>query len=124
MAATNAGRNHIATTLMGSAVTAFDNTNAYIGVGNGADVFAAAQTDLQGASKKRNGMEATYPSRATNILTFRAVFAAGDANFNWLEWGIFNAAAAGTMLCRLVEDNGTKTAAQSWQFTVDITITV
>lgn len=122
MGMTNAFRDHLATTTIGSAVTAFDNANAKIGAGDSVTAFAAAQTDLQGASKFRQGMEATYPQRSANVLTFRALFATGDANFAWQEWGIFNAAAAGTMMNRVVASLGTKTSAQSWQMTATITL--
>lgn len=122
MALTNVGRNDFAADIIGGSITEFDNTNAHIGVGNGTGVFAKAQTDLQGASKFRQPMEATYPQIATNVLTFRSLFATGDANFAWEEWGVFNAVSAGTMLNRKVESLGTKTSAQSWQFTVTLTV--
>lgn len=123
MALTNAGRNHLATTLIGEAVTAFNNANAYIGVGDSNTAFAAGQTDLQAASNKtRKAMDATYPTRSTNVLTFRSTFATGDANYAWEEWAVFNASSSGTMFSRKVESLGTKTSAQSWQITVDITL--
>lgn len=122
MALTNAGRNHVATTLIGEAVTAFNNANAYLGAGDGTTAFAATQTDLQGTNKTRKAMEATYPTRATNVLTFRSLFATGEANHAWDEWGVFNASTGGTMLSRKVEALGTKTSAQSWQFTATITV--
>ena len=123
MGMTNAFRDHLATTTIGAAVTAFDNANAKIGAGDSTTAFAATQTDLQAATNKfRKGMEATYPQRAGNVLTFRALFATGEANFAWNEWGIFNAASAGTMMSRKVESLGTKTSAQSWQMTATITL--
>lgn len=122
MPMTNAYRDFIAQATIGEAVTAFDNTNARIGAGDGSTAFAAAQTDLQGTNKFRRVMEAGYPQRATNVLTFRSLFASGEANFAWNEWGIFNAASAGTMMARKVESLGTKTSAQSWQMTATITI--
>lgn len=123
MALTDAGRNLIAQAILGEAVTAFDNSNAYIGVGDSNAAFAAGQTDLQAATNKlRKAMDATYPSRATNVITFRSTFATGDANWAWEEWGVFNGSAGGTMLNRKVESLGTKTSAQSWQMTVDITV--
>ena len=123
MGLTTAGRDYIAQALAGEAFTAFNNGNARIGVGDSSTAFAAGQTDLQAASNKlRKAMEAAYPSRATSVLTFRSVFGTGEANFAWNEWGVFNAAAAGVMLNRKVESLGTKTSAQSWQLTVDITL--
>lgn len=123
MAMTNAYRDFIAQQSIGEAVTAFNNANAYLGVGDSTTAFAATQTDLQAATNKlRKAMEATYPTRATNVLTFRSLFGTGDANFAWAEWGVFNASTAGTMMSRKVEALGTKTSAQSWQLTTTITI--
>lgn len=123
MGLTDAGRNHVAQDLIGEAVTAFSNPNAHLGVGDSTAVFAKTQTDLQAATNKlRKAMDATFPTRATNIVTFRATFATGEANFAWQEWGVFNAVSAGVMLSRKVESLGTKTSAQSWQLTADITI--
>lgn len=124
MALTTAFRDYMAGLVTGTG-TAFSNANAYIGVGDSSTAFAAGQTDLQAATNKlRKAMEATYPQVATNVITFRSVFATGDANWAWNEWGVFNASSAGTMMNRKVESLGTKTSAQSWQFTVTITLTV
>lgn len=124
MALTTAFRDYLAGLVTGTG-TAFNNANSYIGVGDSSTAFAAGQTDLQAASNKlRKAMEATYPQVATNVLTFRSVFATGDANWAWNEWGVFNASSAGTMMNRKVESLGTKTSAQSWQFTVTITLAV
>lgn len=123
---TNVGRDHFATDLIGLSVTKFNNADAALGVGDSTTAFAKAQTDLQAASNKlRKGMEATFPSvpSAANIITFRSLFGTGEANFAWEEWGIFNAApTGGTMLSRKVEALGTKTAAQSFQLTVTVTV--
>lgn len=122
MPLTNAGRNYMAGAVIANPSTLFDNSNAYLGVGDGTTAFSASQTDLQGTNKYRQGMSATYPTIATNVITFRSLFATGNANFHWQEWGTFNASSSGTMLNRLVEDLGTKTSAQSWQLSVDITV--
>ena len=121
MALTNAGRNLIASLLTGVG-TVFNNANASIGVGNSSTAFDAAQTDLQGASKLRKGMDMGYPLLVDNVLTFRSTYAAGEANFAWEEWAMFNALAAGTMLNRVVEYNGTKLVGQTWVFETEITI--
>jgi len=124
MALTTAFRDYMAGLVTGTG-KAFSNANAYIGVGDSTTAFAAGQTDLQAATNKlRKAMEATYPQVSTNQITFRSLFATGDANWAWEEWGVFNAASSGTMMNRKVESLGTKTAAQSWQFTVTITLTV
>lgn len=124
MPLTDAGRNIMIDGLVGTALTAYTNANSYIGVGDSTTAFSAAHTDLQAATNKlRKAMDATYPTRATNVLTFRSTFATTDANFAWQEWAVFNASSAGTMLNRKVESLGTKTSSQTWQFTVTLTIT-
>lgn len=124
MGLTNAGRDVIAAMIIGETTTDFNNANAYLGVGDSNTAFSASQTDLQAASNKlRKAMSATYPSRSTNVLTFRSLFGTSDANFAWQEWATFNASSSGTMLQRKVESLGTKTSAQSWQLTVDLTVT-
>ena len=123
MALTNAARDLIAQALIGEAFTSFANANARIGVGDSSAAFGASQTDLQASTNKlRKAMEAASPTRAGNALTFRSIFGTSEGNFAWNEWGVFNAASAGTMLNRIVASLGTKTSAQSWQFTVTVTV--
>jgi hypothetical protein len=124
MALTDAGRNHLVQAGIGAGVTAFNNANAHIGVGDSSTAFSAAHTDLQASTNKsRKAMDTTYPSGGANAIVFRSTFATGDANYAWNEWGVFNAASAGTMLNRKVESLGTKTSSQTWQFTVTLTFT-
>lgn len=123
MPLTNAGRDHIAQALIGEAVTAFNNANAYLGVGDSSTAFAKAQTDLQAASNKlRKGMEASYPQRSGNVLDFRAIFGTSEANWAWEEHAGFNASSAGTMAWRKVDSLGTKASSQTWQLTVTVTV--
>ena len=123
MALTTAGATAIAKAVIDEAFTAFDNGHAYLGVGDSTTAFAAAQTDLQAASNKlRKAMSAGYPQRTGNVLTFRAGFGTGEANFAWQEWALFNAAAAGDMLNRKVESLGTKTSADVWVLTATVTV--
>ncbi len=125
MALTTAGRNFIANAIINNgSPTFFTNANAYIGVGDSNTAFSAAHTDLQAATNKlRKAMESTYPTIATNVLTFRSLFGTSEANFAWEEWAVFNASSSGTMLNRKVESLGTKTSSASWQLTVDLTVT-
>lgn len=120
----DSGRNHMVQATIGAAVTAFNNANAYLGVGDSTTAHAVGQTDLQAATNKmRKAMDATYPSGAANVITFRATFGTSDANWAWQEWGTFNASSGGTMLNRKVESLGTKTSTQTWQFTTTLTFT-
>lgn len=124
MPLTDAGRDFMVQSTIAAAATPFNNANARIGVGDSATAFSVSQTDLVAASNKlRKAMDATYPQGSANVITFRATFATGDANWAWNEWATFNAAAAGTMLNRKVESLGTKTGTQTWQFTTTLTFT-
>lgn len=122
MPLTNAGRDHMVADLIGETVVEFNAANAHIGVGDGGGAFAATQTNLQGLATLRRPLDAGFPTRAGNVITFRSTFGTAEANFAWNEWGVFNAAAGGTMLNRLPEVLGTKTATQTWQFTATLTV--
>lgn len=127
MGMTNAGAIAAASALVGDGgITLFNNANAYLGVGDGgATAFSAAQTDLQAASNKlRKAMDASYPTRTNGAITFRSTFGTSDANWDWSEWGIFNAGSGGTMLQRKVESPslGTKTNTSTWTFSVTVTL--
>lgn len=124
MALVTAARDHIGKAIIGAAATAFSNANAHIGVGNGSTAFSAAHTDLQGASKTRKAMDASFPTESAGVLTFKSTFATGDANHAWEEWGIFNGSSGATMLSRKVEALGTKTSAESKVATATLTLSV
>jgi len=120
---TTVGATALWTALTGGAITAFSNANATIGVGDSSTAATAGQTDLQAASNKvRKGMDPSCPTVAGTQVTFRATFGASDANFTWNEWGVFNAAVAGTMLNRKVQALGTKSSGAVWVFTITITL--
>ena len=116
--------------LIGTGVTAFDNGNAYLGVGDSSTAAAATQTDLQAATNKhREAMDATYPlhtdgtgSSSNATITYKSTFETADATFAWSEWGIFNASTSGRMLNRKVFSGGTKTSAESWSLTISLTL--
>ena len=124
MGMTLAGKTLIAKALKGDSFDNYNNTNARLGVGDSNTAFSDSQTDLQAASNKlRKGMEATFPTRSTREITWKSEFGASDANWAWLENGIFNAASGGDMLARDVENLGTKASPSVWTFTKKGTIT-
>lgn len=106
--------------------TFFQNSRAAIGVGDSATAVNATQTDLVAASNKlRKAMNATFPSRASQVTTWRSTFGTSEANWQWNESGLFNSvtAATGTMLCRaLVGSPFTKTSALSIDAIYTITV--
>jgi hypothetical protein len=123
---TTSGANALWTALTGGALTAFNNANAHVGVGDGngsVPTPSAADTDLTAPTNKlRKAMDATYPSVATNQVTFKATFGSGEANFAWREWGVFNASSGGTMLNHRGQDLGTKASGTTWVITVTVSL--
>lgn len=118
----NAGIALMLDLLMGAGGTVFSNANAHVGVGDGQTAAAASQTDLQGTNKTRKAMEASYPQRSSQTISFRSAFGSGDGNHAWNEWAVFNASSSGTMLNRKVQSFGTKSGG-TWTITVSVTIT-
>ena len=110
--------------LIGAGGTAYNNANSYIGVGDSSTGESASQADLQAASNKTyKAMEASYPSRSSQTVTWRSVFGSGDANFTWAEFTVANGSTgAGTNLNRKVSSQGTKASGQTW--TIDLSITI
>jgi hypothetical protein len=70
--------------------TAFNNANAYIGVGDGTAVSDASQTGLMGSNKTYAPMDATYPQVTGNVMTFRATFGPTVGNHAWREFTVAN----------------------------------
>ena len=122
MALTTAGRDFISQAIINDTPTFFTNANSRLGIGDSTTAFAVGQTDLQAVTNKlRKAMDSTYPTRATNELTFRSTFTTDEANWSWQEWAIFNAASGGTMLNRKVTNLGTK-ASGVWSLTVTLEV--
>jgi hypothetical protein len=105
--------------LIGVAGTDYSSSNAYLGVGTATTAFAASQTGLTGEVREIVDSGGT---RSTDTLTWVAAYETGDANIAWNEEGVFNAAAAGIMLCRINTPLGTK-ASGVWTLTYTLAVT-
>jgi hypothetical protein len=106
----------------------WSNANAFTGVGTSATAEAATQTDLQ-AGGFYKAMNATYPSRSNQTVSFQSDFTGAEANQVWGEWsisaGATTASGAGftvgtTNLNRKVAALGTKSSG-TWTLTAQIT---
>lgn len=122
MAATTVGRELVAKAIIGETFTPFDAENAFLGVGSSSDAEDASQTDLVDPGAVRLAMEPGYPQRVGAVLTFRGIAGAGVANFDWNEFGIFNAADNGVMLRRMVRSLGTKQSGQIWAVQIQLEV--
>lgn len=121
----NEGINLMWSLIAGGAGTDFANANAYLGVGDSSTAASAAQTGLQAATNKLyKAMDATYPTYGTDQkITFRSTFGSSDANFSWQEFTVANGNSdSGVNLNRKVSNQGTKTSGQTWELTLEITL--
>lgn len=102
--------------------TAFDNSNAYLGVGDDGTAPAPSQTGLQGASKTYKGMNAGYPQISGQDSKWQADFVDGEAEYAWNEETVANGNSdSADNLCRQNTSLGTKPTGQTWRLTATIT---
>lgn len=113
---------------------AWNNGSSYIGVGDTSTAEAATQTELQAAQNAANrfykAMNATYPSRSSQTVSWQSDFTSTEANFAWNEWtisaGATTASGSGflvgtTNLNRKVQSLGTKSTG-TWTMTGQVTL--
>lgn len=113
-----------------TATNPWSNGNAFTGVGDSSTAEAATQTELQAATNRfYKAMNATFPSRSGQVITFASDFTTTEANYVWAEWSISAAASTAsgagftsgtTNLNRKVAALGTK-ASGTWTLTTTIT---
>lgn len=96
-----------------------ESVMSHMAVGTGSTTAAAADTTL-GTELDRNALTSTTVT--DNAIAYVATYAAGDATGSLTEAGLFNAASAGTMLCRTVFGTVTKAADDSMTITWTITV--
>ncbi len=129
---TNVGIQRMLDLLIAAGGQGLDATHSRMGVGdtataaNASDVKLGA-TEGNAANTQYVTMNSTYPSRASQTVTWQADFTSGLANFHWQEWGI-DAGTTNTtthvapLLNHKVEDLGTKTTGP-WTLSGAVTIT-
>ncbi|MCW4048045.1 MAG: hypothetical protein NWE99_10895 [Candidatus Bathyarchaeota archaeon] len=101
---------------------AWNNANAYLGVGDSSASESPSQTGLQGSNKTFKPMDSTYPQRTNQTCEWRATFGASDANHSWQEFTVVNSNSdSGVNLNRKVADKGTKSSGETWTLSLQIT---
>ncbi|MDA8173118.1 MAG: hypothetical protein M0018_00855 [Nitrospiraceae bacterium] len=106
----------------GAGGTAFNNTNAEVGVGDNNTAPAASQTDLQASTNKTYvGMAGGYPTAPSSAsVQFQASFGSSSANYAWNEIVVKNS-SSGVCLNRTTNGGsgwGTKAGGTTWVVTV------
>lgn len=125
MASTDKGVIAAASLFIGDGVvSAFNASNARIGVGDSSTAFAASQTDLQAASNKLRKAVDSAPVRTNNSVDFTSTFTTSEANFAWNEMGLFNSGSGDYMATRrTLTGFGTKTSSDTWIVTITVVFT-
>lgn len=93
---------------------------SHMGAGDDNTAPAAGQTDLI-SSLVRVALDSTTQTGG-NTVVYVATFGAGVGTGSWEEVGIFNAAAAGVMLDRLLTGTKVKAAGETFEVTITLTI--
>lgn len=123
MPLTTAGAQFLAKAWTGlNSPTLFSSSAFYLGVGDSSTAFAIGQTDLIASSNKLRVL-VTSLSESSGVVTATSTFQTSQANWDWAEWGCFNASSGGTMAGRKVESPtlGTKPGTQVWTLQGTIT---
>lgn len=111
------GKTFIASRMVGVASTIM----GFMELGTGTTAAAVGDTALQTViSGSRVAL--TSGTASTNVVTYVASFPAGTGTGAVTEAGVFNAASAGTMLCRTVFSVVNKGAADAMSITWTITV--
>ena len=110
------GLDYIASRMKDATATAM----THMGLGSGTTAAAAGDTDLESILGSREDLDSTTVT--DNTVQYIASFEAGDATGAVTEAGLFNAASAGTMLCRTVFAVVNKQADDTMTVTWTITI--
>ncbi|MBN2060694.1 MAG: hypothetical protein JW882_09800 [Deltaproteobacteria bacterium] len=111
------GKNHIADQMSDQGQAQM----SHMAIGTGTTAAAAGDTALE-TELDRNAL--TSVTQSDNTVEYVGDWAAGDGTGAITEAGIFNAAAAGTMLCRSVFSVKNKAAGDTLSLTWVLTISV
>jgi hypothetical protein len=111
------GKTFIASRMVGVSATVM----GWMELGTGTTAAAVGDTTLQTVIASSR-VTLTSGTSATNVATYVASFPAGTGTGAVTEAGIFNAASAGTMLCRTVFSVVNKGAADAMSITWTITV--
>jgi len=119
----NEGINEIWKLICGTGGTQYNNSNANLIVGTGTGSASASDTESTFTSGVKKTMESGYPTYGSSQkATWKASYGSSDANQAWNEFGVLNAASSGKLLNRKVSSQGTKSSGQTWELTLEITL--
>lgn len=113
-----AGKSYITSRMSSNATSVI----GWIGVGTSAAVPDAAQTALQGTELYRAATTVSGGTPSTSTVLYETTYGPGQGTGTIQEAGLFNAAAAGTMLARTTFSSISKGASDSLNVSWTVTI--
>ena len=119
----NEGINDLWKLVCGTGGAQFSNALANLIVGTGSGAAAATDAEATFTAGVKKAMESGFPTYGTSQkATWKSSYGSGDANQAWNEFGVLNAASSGDLLNRKVSSQGTKTSGQTWELSLEITL--
>ena len=119
----NQGINDIWKSICGTGGVQYSNAVANLITGTGSGAATASDTEATFTAGVKKGMESGFPTYGTSQkATWKSSYGSGDANQVWGEFGVLNAASSGDLLNRKVSAQGTKTSGQTWELSLEITL--
>ena len=126
--ALNIGLQCLLDTIGGYTATTWGGAITFLGVGDNTSAESATATALLSASGPTSQLylaldATTYPTRASQTLTWQSTATAAQANFAWNEFTVStnNANLTGIKLIRKLSQQGTKVSGQIWQLQIAVT---
>ncbi len=120
---TNEGINEMWTLIAGTGGALFNNANANLIVGTGSGAADPTDDESTFTAGVKKTMESGFPTYGTSEKAiWKSSYGSSDANQAWNEFGVLNAASSGDLMNRKVSSQGTKTAGQTWELTLEITL--
>lgn len=119
----NEGINEMWLLVGGTGATLYNNANAQLVVGTSTTGENASNTYASFSGAVTKGMDTTFPTTGSNQkIIFRSTYASGEANQAWNEFGCRNGSSRNKLLNRKVSSQGTKQSGQTWELTLEITL--
>lgn len=119
----NEGINEMWTVLCSASGNEWNNADAVLIVGTGSGAAAAGDTEATFTAGVKVAMEAGFPTYGTSQkASWKSSYGSSAANQAWNEFGCLNNTTSGDLMNRKISAEGTKTAGQTWDLTLEITL--
>lgn len=96
-----------------------------LGVGNGLSAYSPGDTGLTGTNFLILPCDSGYPQLKDNTtIIMQSTFGPNDANFSWLEWGVFPSTTNENIFSRVEEYSGQKLSGQTFILNIELVFSI